>query len=373
MKLKVKRTELLKKIVKLERIIDSHGPLPALKTIKFDLQDVNTIELTSSNSDISIRTHIFKDDINMLDIQAIGVIGLDAKLVTKILKSLDSEMITFESLDDNKNIIRIKGGKSQYDINGLDASDYPNIIFENEDDHYFSLDTNEFITAVENTMYCCFTQETQPIFTGVNIVSDGACIQFLATDKHRLAQRVINKSIDAFNVVIPKKSIADVLKTISDCNEMNMCVKNNYVIFKTNDDIIRCRLIEGTFPDTQRLIPTQFVTTVKIECDTLYAALERASLLDDENKISLQMNKDIIQLLSNAQQIGHCEETIDDFIFDGEDLNIYFDSMFLKDALRTRKGQDILISFSGELRPFVITSLDNKEDGLELILPMRHF
>ena len=135
------------------------------------------------------------------------------------------------------------------------------------------------------------------------------------------------------------------------------------------------RLVSGTYPDTSKLIPTEFSVTMKVLLHDLFNAIDRASLLtneSDKNTIKLESCGDYIKLSSNIPEIGNVEEKVN--LVDGEvdSFKIAFSSRYMMDALKAFEGDEVLLMFNGEVKPIIVRDSKN-EDLIQLILPIRTY
>ena len=136
------------------------------------------------------------------------------------------------------------------------------------------------------------------------------------------------------------------------------------------------RLLEGNYPDTSRLIPEEYQTTIKLNGKELLQAIDRASLLargDRNNVVRLSIvDNQTIEISSNSPEVGKVEEQIPVEVFEGDDLRISFSAKFMMDALKAIDGQEVVIQFTGAMRPFILRSVHD-DAILQLILPVRTY
>ncbi len=135
------------------------------------------------------------------------------------------------------------------------------------------------------------------------------------------------------------------------------------------------RLVNGTYPDTSKLIPTSFSVTMNVKLNDLYNAIDRASLLtneSDKNTIKLESTENSIKLSSNIPEIGNVEETVSlgNSVEDG--FRIAFSSRYMMDALRSFEGEEVELLFNGEVKPIILKSTDD-DSLIQLILPIRTY
>ena len=155
---------------------------------------------------------------------------------------------------------------------------------------------------------------------------------------------------------------------------IELYVSDIKVLFVFDNNIIQTRLIDGNYPDTSRLIPSQFDYSLNINKMDLINAIERVSLLlsEQNNIIKLEMSDENVILSSYQQEIGSVEEVLSTSFYKGNPLNISFSSKYANDAIKSFSGEKIKILFTGEMKPFIVKDQE-KDDLLQLVLPVRTY
>ena len=155
---------------------------------------------------------------------------------------------------------------------------------------------------------------------------------------------------------------------------IDLYVSDRKVLFVFDHVLIQTRLIDGTFPDTSRLIPDSFDYSMSIDSTSLLNSIDRASLLTNEqtNIVKLTMNQDTVILSSFSQEIGSVEENLSRAFYKGEPLKISFSARYLTDAIKSINGQKVRVLFTGEMKPFIIKDFE-REDIIQLVLPVRTY
>ena len=211
--------------------------------------------------------------------------------------------------------------------------------------------------------------------TGINFKATNNQLECTATDSYRLAKKVVSLNEDVtFNITIPQKSLDEISKIIEKDEIIEMYVSDRKVLYVFDNNIIQTRLIDGSFPDTNRLIPNSFDYELNIDTHYLLNAIDRVSLLTNEqnNIIKLDMDDNQVLLSSYMQEIGSVEEILDKAFYKGEPLSISFSSKYVNEAIRAFNSSKIRILFTGEMKPFIIKDYEN-EDVIQLVLPVRTF
>ena len=367
MDFKIKRIELLNALTKVSRAVSIKSPLPVLTGIKFDLKEDELI-LTGSDSDITIQTSI-QDNIEIIKP---GSVVLSSRYILEIIKKIDSEEVHIFIVDGT--LTRIEGANSRFDLNGTSYIDYPRIDL-NKTGVNLQMKSTNLKEAIEQTSFATSEKETRPVLTGVNFKAKDHILECIATDSYRLAKRILNIDSDiSFNIIIPKKSLIEISRIIEKDELIDLYVSDRKVLFVFDHVLIQTRLIDGTFPDTSRLIPDSFDYSMSIDSTSLLNSIDRASLLTNEqtNIVKLTMNQDTVILSSFSQEIGSVEENLSRAFYKGEPLKISFSARYLTDAIKSINGQKVRVLFTGEMKPFIIKDFE-REDIIQLVLPVRTY
>jgi DNA polymerase III subunit beta len=378
MKFDIIREHLLAGLNDVMKAVSSKTTTPILTGIKLDITHEG-LHLTGSDADITIQTFIpvEEDGKQIINVTTTGSIVLQARMFNEIVRKLPTNEVEIEV--SNGFATHIRSGKSEFHLIGQDSSEYP-LLPELSADQQFSIPADLLKSIIRETVFAVATSESRPVLTGVNWhIHDGELI-CVATDSHRLARRKVK--LDQFpaevnNVVIPGKSLNELNKILEDStNPVQIVMTNQQVLFKTEDVLFFSRLLEGNYPDTSRLIPTEFKTSVTIDGKALLQAIDRASLLAREDRNNVvrfeTIENNVVEISSNSPEIGKVEEEITVSNMEGEGLKISFSAKYMMEALKAIDGQDVVIQFAGAMRPFIIRSIHD-DAILQLILPVRTY
>jgi len=373
MKLKIKQNILMEHLNYVIKGISSKNLIPILNCIKFELTQ-DGLYLMSTDNDIAIKTFIPKDKIDTIDV--CGEIVVSGKYIYEIIKKLPNEVINIEEVMESK--LYINTSNSSFNLNCNNASDFPMLDLE-DNKNPITISKRMFKSIINQTLFATSTQESRPALTGLNFKIEGSTLECVATDSYRLAKKVINLDTsvsEKINIIIPTKNLNELVKLFSDEEgDMEVHIFNNKVIFKFNSIIMLSRLVNGTYPDTSKLIPTDFSITMGVKLNDLYNAIDRASLLtneSDKNTIKLESCGDSIKLSSNIPEIGNVEETVPLINSAEEGFRIAFSSKYMMDALRAFDGDEVELLFNGEVKPIILKD-SNSDDLIQLILPIRTY
>ncbi len=316
MKFSIKRSAFIQGINMVSRAISSKTTIPILTGLKLSASNEGLV-LTGSNADVSIETVIDRNDAdNELIIEEEGSIVLPARFFSGIVKKLPSDKMTLSV-------------------------------------------ANGFQTEI----------------------TSGTSSFAVATDSHRLSQRkvALPDNQGEYDVIIPGSSLSELSKMISDDTEnVKMKITENQVLFTIDNTYFYSRLLEGTYPDTSRLIPKDSETNVQFDAYELLGAIERASLLSHESrnnvvKLTIKANVKQVTISGNSPDVGNVEEEVESKEVAGNDLEISFNPDYMKDALRAFGHSMINVAFTSSLRPFTLVPSEDAENFIELITPVRTF
>jgi DNA polymerase III subunit beta len=374
----IQRDRLVQSVQDVMKAVTSRTTIPILTGIKVVATE-DGVTLTGSDSDISIESFLPKeeDGNEIVEIHQTGGVVLQAKFFSEIVKKLPSDTVEIEVGNHFQTVIR--SGQTEFNLNGLDHEEYPHlpqIIEEN----VFKIPTDLLKAMIRQTVFAVSTSETRPILTGVNWKIENGELSCIATDSHRLAMRKAPVEITdgvTYNVVIPGKSLNELSKILDDTQEpVEIVITENQILFKTKHLLFFSRLLEGSYPDTTRLIPTDGKTEIHLNTKEFLQAIDRASLLAREGKNNVvklsTLENGMIEISSNSPEIGKVVEHVTSESIEGEELKISFSAKYMMDALKAIEGPEISIRFTGAMRPFIIRPIDN-DSILQLILPVRTY
>jgi DNA polymerase-3 subunit beta len=378
MKFIIQRDKLVQSVQDVLKAVSSRTTIPILTGIKIVATEEG-VTLTGSDSDISIESFIpcEEDGSENVDVKTSGSVVLQARFFSEIIKKLP--MDTVEMDVQNQYVTIIRSGKSEFNLNGQDAAEYPHLP-QIEEENVFRIPTDLLKNIIRQTVFAVSTSETRPILTGVNWKLENHELTCIATDSHRLALRKAKVEAEndiASNVVIPGKSLNELNKILDDTNELlDIVVMQNQVLFKAKNILFFSRLLDGNYPDTSRLIPAESKTDISVTTKEFLQAIDRASLLAREGRNNVvklaTLEADTLEISSNSPEVGKVVEQVQSNSIDGEELKISFSAKYMMDALKALEGNEIQINFTGAMRPFVIKTMHD-DSMLQLILPVRTY
>lgn len=379
MKFSINRAVFVKNLVDVQRAISTKTTIPVLTGVKIAVSKEGIL-LTGSDSTISIEAFISaENENNQLKIEKTGSVVLPARFFGEIVKKLPSDIMNIEVTHNLQT--EITADNASFKLNGIDANEYPKLP-EIDTETSFTIPASTFKQVVQQTIVSVSTQEIRPIFTGIHFEIADNKLKAVATDSHRLSQRIVPLTVpndlveEVIKLNIPGRSLIELTRIIDDNSNIQMMITDNQVLFKAANIYIYSRLLEGQYPDTDRLLPKEHQTLIEISAAQLLSAVERALILSHEGKnnvVKLSISSEQIILSGHSAEIGDVEEELMIHQAEGNSLDISFNPDYLKEALRTFGQQDVQIKFQTASHPFIILPAEGNEnfDMVQLITPIR--
>lgn len=379
MQITVSREKLATAVSHVMKAVSTRTTIPILTGIKLKA-DEEGLTLTASDSDISIEVHVPLEEGESwgVTVHQQGSIVLPARIFSEIVRKLPGSEVHL--LVDERLATLIQSGHAEFTINGMNANDFPQLL-QIEEEKIFSIPSDLLKTMIRQTVFAVSTSEMRPILTGVMWTLEDGQLKFVSTDSHRLASRsaVVECSHELRfnNVVVPGKSCNELVKILDDDQApVDIIVGDNQILVRSRNILFYSRLLEGTYPDTSRIIPQGSKTDMVLNTKDFLQSIERASLLSREGKSNVVRLATLadgnVEISSNAPEIGKVTEIVYPVTLNGEELKISFNAKYMIDALRSVDSGEIRANFTGAMSPFIIRPTDN-DWTLHLILPVRTY
>ena len=373
----INKTAFLNNLRITKQAISTKVAIPTLSKIKIDVS-TEGITLTGSNGQISIENFLSKDDENAgMLITDPGSILLEASFFESVVNNLPE--VTFEFKEIEQNQVVLTSGQSEITLKGLDVEMYPRIQ-EMPTENPLKIKAGVLKEIFTETAFAVSTQESRPILTGLHLtLTDNKILKSVATDSHRMSQRVItlDKLSENFDLVLPNKSVNSFKSVFSDDDtELDIFFSSNQILIRNETISFYTRLVEGNYPDTNRLIPSDADYTLDLTFDVanLRHTMDRAKLLSNattNGTVKLSITGDQIIATVNSPEIGSVHEEITPLAKSGDDLTISFNPQYLIDALKVIKEPEVRIRFISPVRPFTLVPKSDTLDFVQLVTPVR--
>jgi DNA polymerase-3 subunit beta len=350
------------------RAVSSRTTLPILNNVLLQTA-TQGLQLTATNLEIGIRQVI------PAEVQEEGGITVPARLLTDFVSSQPDEPLSM-TLDKKTQSLNVKSQRFDAVIRGIDPADFPPMP-NGMEGRKVSLPQGQLREAIEQTVVAASADEGRPVLTGVYVQLNGGKATFAATDGHRLAVKTLSlepQPGDAETVVIPARALAElgrILKAGTDAIDLTVGAQRNQVFFKSGDVELMSRLIEGTYPNYQQVIPAQSTTTITAKTQDLLFTTRVVSLFskDAANVIKFKAEGGKVTLTANTSEVGNNVATVDATV-EGQDLQVAFNAKYVLDALGIIGSEEVQLGFTGPLSPGAIRPV-GRDDFLYVIMPVR--
>ena len=373
----INKTAFLNNLRITKQAISTKVAIPTLSKIKIDVS-TEGITLTGSNGQISIENFLSKDDENAgMLITEPGSILLEASFFESVVNNLPEVTFDFKEIEQNQ--VVLTSGQSEITLKGLDVEMYPRIQ-EMPTENPLKIRAGVLKEIFTETAFAVSTQESRPILTGLHLtLTDNKILKSVATDSHRMSQRVItlDKLSEDFDLVLPNKSVNSFKSVFSDDDtELDIFFSSNQILIRNETISFYTRLVEGNYPDTNRLIPSDADYTLDLTFNVanLRHTMDRAKLLSNattNGTVKLSITGDQIIATVNSPEVGSVHEEITPLAKSGDDLTISFNPQYLIDALKVIKEPEVRIRFISPVRPFTLVPKSDTLDFVQLVTPVR--
>lgn len=366
------KPELMEIINTVQKAVSAKAVMPILECIKLNAYADGRLIVTANNLDICIEFT------SQCEIPEGGSIALSSRMFGDIIRRLPDEEVDIH-VNENNNVTTIKCGKSEFNIQGLNALEYP-AVPEVPETYRLSMKQGVLKKMIRKTIFAVSQNESRkPILTGSLFEVDTGVLSVVSTDGYRLAiiKEVVDSSLEPKSFVIPGFTLREVLKILKDGEEnVDMIVSDRHVLFDFGEYKVVTRLLEGKYINYRPVLSTPNSIFVKANARDLSDSLERAALIINDD-MSAKAEKLPVILNITTDKIEITCMTSRGKVYDavevnasGDDLEIGFNHKLLLDALRACEDDDIKMEFSNPRSSCFINS-QNDDSYTFMILPVR--
>lgn len=363
MKIICSKSDLLKGVNIVMKAVPSKTTMSILECILVDAS-AGQIKFTANDMELGIETIVEGR------IESRGIVALEAKLFSEIIRKLPDNQVVIES--DDKMNTTITCEKAKFNIMGREGDDFSNLpMIEKNDPVCLSQFTLKEV--IRQTIFSIAINDTNKMMTGELFEINGSELKVVSLDGHRIAIRKIElkDSYDSRKVVVPGKTLTEISKILSGETEdiVKIYFTQNHIMFEFDQTIVVSRLIEGSYFRIDQMLSSDYETKVTINKKEMLDCIDRATLLvkeGDKKPIIINIDDEVMELKINSQ-IGSMNEVID-IQKEGKDIMIGFNPKFLIDALRVIDDETIDIYYVNSKAPCFIR--DEKQSYIYLILPV---
>lgn len=373
MNFRINRQFLLNSLIAVSRAVSKTVQTPYLSGIKIDVKKTYIL-LVATNNELSIRAKL--DAGENLIIEKEGITILNSNILLNLLRKFEEPWLNIVLFEEKT--IKIYNSKSDYNINQYEIDAFPDVRFNYGNDK-FVISSTEFKEIIKKCPFAASDKLNAGILNGVNFNINKNTLTITATDSYRLSKKLIineRNNLPEYDLIILAKSLEEVGKIIEEENRnVEIYFSKNNILIKYKNLDIEMKVIEGKYPKTDHLIPSKFANELKFNRIELLSAIERTNLFienDELKTLKVQLNdKGMVEFSSlNTEIGGGTENQVPLSALNKVPFLIAFSSKYFIDAVKSFDAKEITLKFTGEIKPFIITSEDDK-NYVHLILPIR--
>lgn len=370
MNLTISKADLYEALHKVVGVVPQKTTISILTCVLMELKD-KKLHLTGTDLEISVSHSL---DVNSDEEDAVAV---PAKLLVEIVRELPDVPIQIISESNDRIILRTE--KGEYKISTQPREDFPNITVE-ESEYQFTMDTETLARMTNRTIFAVSHDELRPALTGVNVELVENNLLFVGTDGHRLS-KVVYENFPAegienhLKMIVPTKALNLMLRSLDDADQVNIQVGEDHVVFRLEDATIYSKLINGTYPNYERVLPSDNEKLLRINRELLISTLRRVSIFSSSltNQVRLVLSPQEVIIHSEDIDFGAEAKEAIPASFTDDWLQIGYNSAYLLDILRHLDSDEVVFKLKDSGSAAIIQPADQSE-GEEitmLLMPIR--
>jgi len=338
MKFEIKREILLTPLQAIIGVVERKQTMPILANILLQAKD-NELCLTATDLEVELMTQA------TANIETEGEITLPGRKLLDICRALQEDASIVISESNGKT--SVQSGRSRFSLASLPAADFP-LIEDIQGEQKISLPQKELLKLIQKTHFSMAQQDVRYYLNGLLLENKDGKIKAVATDGHRLAFCETNaetpESLDK-QVIIPRKGVLELQRLLSGEGDLSIELGKNHVRIQVNDSIYTSKLIDGRFPEYDRVVPKDTSNMIKAKKEELKDALQRTAILSNEKyrgiRLFLGQNNLVLQAQNPEQE--EAEESLE-VEYTGDDIEIGFNVNYLLDALAVIESDEVIFS-----------------------------
>jgi len=371
MKLVIERSALLRSLTHAQNVVERRTTIPILSNVKLAAEG-EYLHLTATDMDLSLATR------EPARIEEEGTTTVAAHTLFDIVRKLPEGSEVLVEQEPSSSEVGLKAGRSAFTLPALPADEFPAMEIE-ELDVSFAMPAAELRRLVDKTRFAISTEETRYYLNGIHIHAkkDGATsvLRGVATDGHRLARIELALPEGAENIpaiIVPRKTVAEIRKLVEGLDgAVKVGVSPSRIQFLLERGVLVSRLIDGSFPDYERVIPTDNDKHAKVEAEALEEAVDRVATISTERAraVKLRFDGPSLTLSAVSAEAGRAVEEID-ATYDSEPMEIGFNSRYILDMLGEVEGKEVEIELANPAAPALVRD-PGDSSTLYVLMPMR--
>ncbi|CAA0223564.1 DNA polymerase III subunit beta [Tenacibaculum maritimum] len=368
MKFIVSSSQLLKQLQVLGGVINSNNTLPILDNFLFELSE-NQIKISASDLETTMTSTIEVESTDN------GAIAINARLLLDTLKTFPDQPLTFKA--EENNTIEIISDQGKYDMAYFGGEEFPKAV-ELPSPSSTNMPANVLATAISKTIFAAGNDDLRPVMSGVFFQFSSKDLTFVATDAHKLVKytRTDVTADKTAEFIMPKKPL-NLLKGIFASSEEIVTIEYNDANAKfTFDNIVLiCRLIDGKYPNYEAVIPKENPNKLTVDRATFLNSVRRVSIFSSKTTHQIRLKMAGTELNISAEDLDYANKADERLNCDyqGDDMQIGFNSRFLSEMLNNLSANDVLIEMSLPNRAGILTPIDGTDEGEQvtmLVMPV---
>lgn len=369
MKFIVSSTVLLKQLQSVSGVLNTNNTLPILDNFLFKIEGNNLI-VSASDLETTLTTSI-----ELSNADKDGAVAVPARFILDTLKTFADEPLTF-NVDDESYVIELSSNNGKFKLSGFNGDEFPRIPTVDKASE-LTLSGEALSNAIVKTLFATGNDELRPVMSGVLFELNENDLTFVSTDAHKLVRykRLDAKSTSGASFIMPKKPLT-LLKGIlaADDTEVKVEYNNLNAHFEFNNVKLVCRLIDGTYPNYEAVIPKENNNILTIDRKSFLASVKRVSIFSNKTTHQVRLKISGSELNIHAEDIDYANEANERLTcqYDGEDIQIGFNSRFLIEMLNNLTSEQVQLQLSEPNRAGLLVpeTKDDNEDVLMLVMPV---
>jgi DNA polymerase-3 subunit beta len=366
MKINCTTEELSKGVQTIQSALSGRTTLPILLNFLMETEN-KKLKLISTDLQMGVKHYV------KAEIENEGSVTIPAKKFSDILHTLPTSQDIFLSIDDGNKVL-IKCGRSRFVINGTPKSEYP-VLPEFDKKKAFQVPMKDLADMIKKTAFAASSDETRYVLNGVFWAATGGDLEMVATDGRRLAtaKRAILPKDKEFRAIIPTKILQEFLRTLSNAEDdakIMVGITENQVAFQAPDTTMLSRLVEGSFPNYEQVIPSKRDIKVVFPTKDLITITKQASLAVAERggSVKYSLKKGKLHVSAQSQTLEFEDELPCDY--KGDDFVIAFNPIYMLDGLKAIDADEVMLGLTTPVNPVLVTRKDD-DSYKYVVMPMR--
>jgi DNA polymerase-3 subunit beta len=365
MNIQINRETLLKPLTSVTSIVEKRHTLPILSNLLLEAKQ-NKIHLTATDLEMQISLSVESATSNDFSTT------ISAKKLLDICRSLPDNSDINMATNDSR--ITVKAGKSRFNLQTLPAADYPVMTKTQSQGTVVTIPQRQLKELLKQVEFAMAQQDIRYYLNGLLVEVVANRLNIVGTDGHRLSftSTELKENYEKQDVILPRKTVIELIKLLDDSEEdVNVEIANNQVNFSFGNIKLISKVIDGKFPDYNRVIPTGHQNTFTTERLGVLLAMQRASILSNEKYRGIRMvlSNNNLKLISTNSDQEEAEEELE-IAYDSDVLDIGFNVTYLIDVLNNTNSEQVTFSFADANSSCLIT-LPNNPDYKYVVMPMR--